>query len=472
MNVECTTTKYEKFDKIWILMPIIFVFYVLWMNLAPLGSTEEFLIDVGLDDSVGKARLTGPFERVSDTSIMQGITYRNLTSNLVYFVLEYPFSSRVSEVEVSIRFKDTLLENEGIYLGAKNNNEGSYDWNIIYGNFLENMTIHSMILREHTTPVYLQNIPKGCLVATDINYIKSKENILDDICNKTLIINHFLRGSHTAYIFVKDEINLKVIKRDLNCYEGEDVLKVSIFKGENLVKNMTIPDDGIKNINNELGLAQTASLYISDLKEGVYKIIFESNYDLFTERIEVYPAHFVVYSRVFSIGNNSSIYYGDESESKLYFSVPKKKTLRFLTYHNNAFQYITVNNERIKIDKAHTWFETELENGFYELMMPKSDVIVEGNAYFSFTRDSFFFPFEYTITDIDYKSVKDADLIFSNVKFNKHGEWIIGKTKWDIEVIKIKYNKFFFAIKTPFLKNNRTMPVDWIKIKVIKNPMV
>jgi len=472
MNFEYTATKYKKFDKIWILMPIIFIFYILWMNLAPLGSNEEFIIDVGLDDSVGEARLTGPFERISDTSIMHGITYRNLTSDLVYFELEYPFSSRVSEVEVSIRFKDTLLENDGIYLGAKNNKEWSYDWNIIYGKFLENVTIHNMILRENTTTFYLQNIPQGSLVATDINFIKSKENILDDIYNRTLIINHFLRGSHTAYIYVKDKINLNVTKRDLNWYEGEDVLKVSIFKGENLVKNMTILDDGIKNNNKELGLAQTASLFISDLKEGVYKIFFESNDDLFIERIVVYPANFVVYGRVYSIGNNSSIYFGTESESRLYFSVLKKRNFRFKTLHDNTFQNLTANNISIEINNRDMWFETEFNNGFYELVIPKSNVIVEGNVFFSFTKNSYFFPFEYIITDIDNKNVKDADLICSNVKFDRYGKWIVGITKWDVGVFYNKFNKIFFAIKAPFLQNDRTLPVDKIKIKVIKKPLV
>jgi len=450
------------YRKLWVLMPIVFVSYVVWVNLAPLGSVEEFVIDFGADDTVGKARLTGPFDRVSEPSIMDGITYRNLTSNLVYFVLEYPFFYRVSEIEVSIRFKDTLLENEAIYIGAKNGEGWSYDWNIAYGRFLENKTIYKEIPYE---------IPKGSLVATDLN-LKSKENVLDEVPNKTLVINTFLRDSHTAYVYVKDKLNLTVTKRDLNWYEGKDVLKISIFKGEKLINSTIVPDDGIENKSKKLGKEQIASIYLPNLEEGVYKIVFESNADLFMERMEVYPAKFVLDGKVFSIGTNSSLYFGESSETKLYFSVPRKRILRFLTYHKCAFQNLTLSTKRIEINDIHTWFEMELEDGFYELVMPKSDVIVEGNVYFSFTRNSYFDPFEYRTVGIDYRGVEEADYIVSNVEFERYGDWIIAKTRWDLRDLYVRNDELSFVIRAPFLKGNKTLPVDWVKIRVITNPLV
>jgi len=443
-------------------MPIVFISYVLWANLSPLGSVEEFMIDFGADDMVGRARIAGPLGRVSEPSVIDGITYRNLTSNLVYFVLEYPFSYRVSEIEVSIRFKDTLLDNEAIYIGAKNGEGWSYDWNIVYAKYLENKTIYREIP---------EDIPKGSIVATDLN-LRAKENRLDDVPNKTLVINTFLRESHIAYVYVKNKLNLTVTKQDLNWYDGEDILKISIFKGKELINNTTIPDDGIRNKSRELGKEQTISVYLPSLEEGVYKIIFECNNDLFIEKIEVYPAKFVICGRVNSIGTGNSIYFGNESGTKLYFSVPKKRTLRFITAHAIAFQNITINNKSIEIDKVHTWFETILEEGFYELVMPKSDVIVEGNVYFSFTKDSYFDPFEYRIVGIEYRNVKEADYIVSSVQFEKNGGWIIAKTTWNLGNLYVENNKISFVINASFLNDDKILPVNYIRIKVIIDSLV
>jgi len=448
---------YERhLKRFWFLMPVFFVSYVVLVNLAPFGYVE-FLIDVGGNDAVGSARLTGPFDRVSGPLVTEGLTYRNLNNPLVYFDLEYPLPFGASEIEVSMKFKDTLLGNERFSVGARSK-DGSWYYRLVYGKFLENKTIYRELPSD---------IPCGSLVATNLD-LGFRESVLDDVSGETLVVNSFLQGSHTSYVYVKDRLDLTVQKCDLNMYNGEDVLNISIFKGETLIHSLTIPDDGIVDRSKRLGMSQDASISIPSLQEGVYKIVFDCGDDLFVKRIEIFPAKFVLDRSVFSIGTNSSLLFGDASETRLYFSAAGKRLLRFSTPNKNAFQNVTVSNETIYINATDNWFKKEVESGFYELIMPKSNVKVDGNVFFSFTEESYFDPFEFRTISMAPNNVAIADYVVSDVEFERDGEWIIAKARWNIEDLLLKDEQLSFVINTSFLKGDRTLSVDWIRIRIIK----
>ena len=44
----------------------------------PFGSTFTYLIDVGGDDTGGKARITGPLDRISDKMMANDTSFREL----------------------------------------------------------------------------------------------------------------------------------------------------------------------------------------------------------------------------------------------------------------------------------------------------------------------------------------------------------------------------------------------------------
>jgi len=143
-----------------------------------------------------------------------------------------------------------------------------------------------------------------------------------------------------------------------------------------------------------------------------------------------------------------------------------------MTHHDNAFQNITVNSQSIELNERVTWFKKEMEQEFCELVVPKSDVIVEGNVYFSFTEDSYFDPFEYRVVGMDYKSVEAADYLVSNMKVERDGEWVIGETRWNLKDLIMEDGKIGFVISAPWLNNGGILSVDWLKIEVIESSLV
>jgi len=60
------------------LIPILVLGYIGWVNLLPFGSTFTYLIDVGGDDTGGKARITGPLDRISDKMMANDTSFREL----------------------------------------------------------------------------------------------------------------------------------------------------------------------------------------------------------------------------------------------------------------------------------------------------------------------------------------------------------------------------------------------------------
>jgi hypothetical protein len=126
------TRKNTRFLKVLWLIPIIALGYIGWMNLLPLGSTGTYYIDVGGNDTSGKAIITGPFDRISDKKDVDSISFRELEKNLVYFELEDLRLKDAAEISVLVGFQNKIPASGKLMLGARNKQEWSYDWQDIF----------------------------------------------------------------------------------------------------------------------------------------------------------------------------------------------------------------------------------------------------------------------------------------------------------------------------------------------------
>ncbi len=155
--------------------------YIGWVNLLPFGSTPTYLIDVGGDDSGGKAMITGPFDRISDKMVANGTSFRELEKDLVYFELDSRRLGDAAEVEVRVRFEDNLPSDRKFMLGARDEAEWSYCWQDIYVPFYGQLADFPLVAEDGSIKVYatgegssasfdsveefLQNPPVGSVVA-------------------------------------------------------------------------------------------------------------------------------------------------------------------------------------------------------------------------------------------------------------------------------------------------------------------
>ncbi len=106
----------------------------------------------------------------------------------------------------------------------------------------------------------------------------------------------------------------------------------------------------------------------------------------------------------------------------------------------------------------------------YKIEIPKGDIIINSNSYFSFSKDSYFTPQAIKILplqdSIDWLKINKVDyIIIPNSQESKDGNWTIASVEYDLSDAYINNNTLNFAISAPHLnKYNYSVPVDWIRI--------
>jgi len=262
-----------------------------------------------------------------------------------------------------------------------------------------------------------------------------------------------LRGSHTILIYIKGNFNFTIFKEDINTYEGIDELRIKLYKEDKLIKEVTIPDDGITDSSNIKGIEQIASLIEDNLEEGVYRVeILDENGDVVIKKIISNQDRLIFKGKLFIL-----------DPTKIYLKNYKDKNIFFSTPHKTSLQTINVNGKNIKIEQRDKLFKTEiLPKEEYVISIPRGNVIIESDNYFSFSKDSFFIPQKFFISNNPYS----ADYIISNYKEVERldGGWIIVETKFNLEDLYIENNEIIFMLN----QEKNKLQIDWIKIKLIK----
>lgn len=483
----------EKYAKFFVLVPVVFIAYVLLANSAPFGATHEYIIDVGTkqDMAQGDAYLSGPADRVSERMAIGDTDHRELLSGLVYFTAEIPWSKNTSTVNVQVRFRDGFPENQEFILGAKTGPGWNHSWKTIYSPFyevlssdafgsleLDDEVIYSLNanLTEESSAVSVSEwveteMPPGSTLASDIPIDLKEENQVE-YEEGEVIVNTTLRGSHTFYTYAKGLFNMTLTKQDANWYDGADVLEINVFdSNESLVGSTMISDDGESAGTAEAGPLQEERFVIPGLSEGVYRIELR---DL-SEGADI---------RILELTLNQKKLAADKSlfiisPAEIYFKTERRMVIRFLTHHTESLQDLTLKGEDreeiVKITETGIWHDITVEPGAYIIHVPKGDVIIQANTYFSFSQDALFLPKRFEIVPLQY----DLDWLKTNADFaavprvaSAADGWKTAGTSWPVEDLFIEDGKAVFVFNIPHLTKeeheNATVAVDWIKIKVTK----
>jgi hypothetical protein len=115
------TPRYARIIKfLSLVVPALIFLYLINANIL---SPHEFnyFYDIGTGDE----NYLSPLVRISEPVIEE--SYRNLTSQLVYFNI--PIARGSETVNVSVKYLNVFLENQKFSLGARNQENWSYQWN-------------------------------------------------------------------------------------------------------------------------------------------------------------------------------------------------------------------------------------------------------------------------------------------------------------------------------------------------------
>jgi hypothetical protein len=277
------------------------------------------------------------------------------------------------------------------------------------------------------------------------------------------------------YVYMKGEpFKMKIQKQDLNWYDGEDTVKVNIFKESTLVMEDEIPDDGTVASDRLQGPIQELSMENpgSDLPEpGVYKIVIDAPGDVLIKRITTNLHKIVWESAVFPANNAEA--YPDTATSPITLYT-NALALIGQTYHQQGVQIISVDDQKMDIKSPQDQYTLIPKNEIAEVRMQKGDVVLQGVlGYFAFSKDSFFQPTPYRILTIKKpEDVELVDYILTDYEPpRKEGEWSVATREFDLKDAYLQDGKLSWVIKAPGLKkNNSSILIKDIELTLIKDP--
>ncbi len=471
-----TVPRHVKIIKILLLLLIpLFIFEYLILTNFLISHEFSYFYDIGAEDD----NYLTPLDRISESFTNEArVSYRNLTSGLVYF--DVPIPRGAEKVKVKVKFKDNFPDSKFI-LGAKDQEVWHYRWNTLYNPFLDNLSefyIGSGVYKISQKSYYKDfNISEGFIIGVDTNSkLDIVPRIINDYSADETLITTSLRGGHTFYIYASGDLEIEIKKQDINWYNGSDELDISLLDvNGSLISNLTISDDGVLDNNKLESEIQIGVLKIPNLAEGVYKLEF-SNFDGLIREIKINTNKIVVSNKIFLA--DSDIYIkGIEKPSVLYTEFMRPSEISFKTWHNSALQTVYVNNKKVHINEKINSRIFSGEVGGYTIKSNKNDIIIETLGYFAFSKKSYFEPFKNRVVQIK----NDKEWVVNNLDYvitdyfipKKEGEWVIAETEFYIDDLYIKDNKLSIAFNVPHLSRDEfvdyTIPIDWINITVYKS---
>ncbi len=483
--------KYLKLTKkALMLIPILFLAFIFYQNFL---ASQDFVYnyDIGSEND----NYLSPSNRVSDKIVEGNIDYRNLTEGLVYF--EIPIARGTDDFNVELKFKDNFPENSKFSMGAKDQEEWHYNYSLIYDKTIEELmkkysyeNQDNLFLfklnknaKDYTLNDFLTNTPSTKL-ATTLN-MTVPEFKIEDYSPERLTIDTAIRQSPVFYVYIKGDFEVEVWKRDLNWYENEDELNISLYDlNKKLIASKIIEDDGEdeKKVDKDNEDKEKGTLKVSGLKEGVYKLELKNNKDMIITKIRL-NQNKIVLSKELILAQNKDYFNNFEEKSYVYFKSSDKTTIHVKALHNYAAnQTLEIDSEDFELGEANKDY-TEyfpISEDFHTIKSLKNDIKITGPEFFSFTKDSWFNPFEGK--NVKYKNdfkylKKESDYVLVDYDLvKKVSGWLITSTNFSISEnnLYVKDDKLSMLLNIPHLNENRNetntqhISIDYIKITVHK----
>ena len=436
-----------------VIIPLFIFGFLLFKNFQPTGA---IVVDLKENSSVELS----PSERIVENNEI-----KELSGGLVYFDSIVP--ERANYAKLRVWFKDNFPELSKFSIGIKDKKEWSYAYKKIFETGYDKPTF---------TP---ENIPEEfefeSKVYNPLGIELNNEPKLEVESINEKIIQTAIRGKHEFYAYLNGYLYFEVEKRDLNWYDGEDELKIKLYKDEDLLDTAIIEDDGITIKNQNFSRRQEGILTYENLEEGVYRIELDNNDDMIITKIKTNAAK-MVSPRIFLADNEA---YDLRNKNITIHAYLHDSVLHIVTYHKEGLQKVRVNNQEFNFDIQDKGITLNFTHGFNFINLEKGDVILSGNkgSFFSFDEESYFHPILFYETN----NPKEADYIIieeipeNNVK--EEDGWLNTETWFNLNEAYINEKReLSFVFNTPHLNKNETknftIPIKKIQIEYFRESLI
>lgn len=490
----------KKVVVILVIFTIIILGFFAFKFLTPFGATVKYQFSSILHrDKLSKikgAEETSSF-KPGENGVLQ-IPQQTIRQNIVTFNLKL-ITKPIEGVWVNLKFKGNPKE---IKIGVRGSEKEKYQYLPLYNQILNSLTWGQTI--EGKTTFWqrekkyqsLANLVSQPPVADDTKVASYFFDPSDIVMKESgpssqgnLKIEKTLRGTHTLLLKVdKKPLLLTVVKQDANNYKGEDNLSIQVFNSQqNKITEQLISDDGVTDAGGLAMASQKSEIKIDDIKPGIYKIILQDmtkNADVRIKSVEVNQPSLVFQKPVFVV---------DEKPVTIWTN---SKKITMSTPHVEGIQSVKLDGKYdLKVEKEGKEFTFDLNNPdsktasssagstqtLHKLEIPKNDLIITGDGYFAFSKESFFDP--EPIKTIDLSKVTDInkiDYILANYQAAKkvsssakasadEGEWYMAQAYFDPKDIVIDGDNLYFSLESPELNSyGGEIVIDSLEVTVKK----
>lgn len=464
----------DKIVKITLTCILIAFFALLVFNgFAPYGRKVSYRYSLQRDPDI-ISELTGlkPFSEIGQGEGAQyRVSYARVESDETVFKLKVP-ASHYKKAQVKINFSS----DEEMKLGVRNFSDAIYNFLPVFNPILESLkwtkvtdekeslyqkeADYSAVDEFYTSPPESSRLePK---IATYERSFQPSVDYGDDA--GTTEIKNSLRGTHNFYVYVKDgNLGVSLEKQDLDWIEGEDVLKISVYKNEKKVYQDSIGDG--KQLSDDSAEIQSRSVELTGLEPGVYKVELSCDNDVLIRKIVV-NKRLVVFKSLFLV-DNKLIYPAAEQLGQTVFTNSTK--VSFSTWHEPSLQEIKVNDYLVKLDRLVAEKKITLNRELSEIYTEKSDLLISGNSYFSISKESFFDPERYSTVLFDGTNFPpNAEYLITSYKSpQKLGENYESNLEFEISAANYKDGIVEFKIVAPGLyKKQKFIIINSIEVSL------
>lgn len=459
--------------------------FVIINNLLPFGEEVQYQMGHTTDD----ISPLGPKGRVS-TKVQNGEKIFYQSHDLLYFSTKMPFPFDTATVKFIFQNNDP---DQTVSVGFEEGKKNHYNTQLIDAPILNDLSWSQLTNKsgkilyqrdKHFLSIddFLSHLPTTALIGT-YNYDPTIGPVRDVTISdykpssQPTVIETPLRGKHVLFVYLKNEpFTMKILKQDLNWYEGPDDMSVKIYKNNILVDEVVADDDGIQDASKKVLPPQEISIKnpSKQLPEnGVYKVVIDANNDTIIKKITTNLHKIVFQGSIFLAGNHESYptVVASNAATTVYTNA---LTLSAITYHSSGEQIVAVDNQTVPLAVVNQSQIFIPHNNFSQVVLPKNDIVLSGYwGYFAFDQNQFFLPNPYRVMPLQSREdLNIVDYVFANyIPPKKIGDWKVAQYVYNLNAAYIKNNKLNWVIKAPNLKdNNRQIFIKDIVITFNKKP--
>ncbi|MEK7665377.1 MAG: hypothetical protein AAB337_00670 [Patescibacteria group bacterium] len=280
-----------------------------------------------------------------------------------------------------------------------------------------------------------------------------------------------LRGYHEYLTYIKNEpLMLQTAFMDMNRQYGDDPIELlAVNENGEIVGSTRVEDDGeIEATQQGSGLRNT-SLVVSDLPEGVYKVIMKAGRDIFFRSLTTRQRYMTFVGPVF-IGDEVGY---RETPSPVSF-LTNGKHLSFETYHADAAQEVTIGSDTLLLPEAKVRYDHEvLDAGLVSVSAEAGDFFMTGDGKVAFMRSQFFNPDPVRLSSITNLDDLGIDFIIAEYTSpEKVGDWLKASAMFELSDWLKKQPDIKFVLSAPNITNlQNEIRVHEFRLKFERPPL-